>query len=256
MKEKDLLHSFIGVDLAWSGGNPSGLAAVIYDGKRAFLAAVDCRTSDEDIIEWIERHARETTWVGIDAPIIAPNLAKTARPVDRMVTSLFGRFHAGVYPGNRERCARPIRISEKLSLRGYSADPFCTGFRDRRQLEVFPHLVQVALLGRTRIVKYKKGTKGEKSQGLTELQRVIANSLPGLDPPLVSSEELEALLDSSPRRLKGKQRKALEDKIDALLCAYMTLYFWMWGEEKCQVFGDFRTGYIIGPKILRIEDRG
>ena len=254
MKEKDLRYSFIGLDLAWSERNPSGLAAVSYDGARALLSAADCSTSDEDIIEWIERHASETTWVGIDAPIIAPNLAKTARLVDRIISSLFGRFHAGVYPGNRERCARPIKISEKLCLKGFSADPFCARSRNRLQLEIFPHLVQVTLLGRKRIVKYKKGTREEKSQGLTELQCVIANYLFALDPPLDSSAELGALLDTPARQLKGRQLKALEDKIDALLCAYMSLYFWKWGEQKCRVFGDFTTGYIIGPKQTEIKN--
>ncbi|HWP58916.1 MAG TPA: DUF429 domain-containing protein [Candidatus Acidoferrales bacterium] len=256
MKEKDGLCSFIGIDLAWSERHPSGLALLTYNGDTAVLSAADCRTSDEDIIGWIEQHGKGPTWLGIDAPIIAPSPEKTARPVDRQVASLFGRFHAGVYPGNRERCARPIRISQKLSLQGYCVDPFCAHSPQRRQLEIFPHLAQVALFGARPIVKYKKGSRAEKCAGLTELQRAIAKSLAALDPPLVSSAELRALLEVAPRELRGKQLKALEDKIDALLCAYMALYFWRWGEEKCQVFGDVVTGYIIGPKIPRVQDGG
>jgi predicted RNase H-like nuclease len=248
MKEDSAPCTFIGVDLAWSKRNSSGLACLLYDGNRARLLASDCKTTDGEITSWIEGHTRRTTWLGIDAPIIAPNPPKTARPVDKIVSSLFGRFHAGVYPGNRERCARPIRLCRKLTARGFSPDPFSSGRRERVQLEIFPHLVQVALLARSRIIKYKKGAKLHRAKGLKELQRTIAEYLPRLTPPLKDSANLHALLGADPRMLKGKQLKALEDQVDALLCAYMTLYFWFWGEEKCQVFGDLASGYIIGPK--------
>src|SRR5262245_5325213 len=249
MKENAAPCTFIGVDLAWSERNPSGLACLLYDGNRARLLASDCKTADGEIISWIEGHARRTTWLGIDAPIIAPNPPKTARLVDKIVSSLFGRYHAGVYPGNCERCARPIRLCRKLAARGFSPDPFSRGRRERVQLEIFPHLVQVALLARPRIIKYKKGARLHRAQGLKELQRTIAEYLPRLIPPMKYSANLRALLSVDPRMLKGKQLKALEDQVDALLCAYMTLYFWFWGEEKCQVFGDLASGYIIGPRL-------
>src|SRR5262249_26228159 len=156
------------------------LACLLFDGNRARFLASDCKTTDGEIISWIEGYARRTTWLGIDAPIIAPNPSKTARPVDKIVSSLFGRFHAGVYPGNRERCARPIRLCRKLSARGFSPDPFSSARCERVQLEIFPHLVQVVLLARSRIIKYKKGTKFQRAQGLKELQRTIAEYLPKL----------------------------------------------------------------------------
>ena len=67
-------------------------------------------------------------------------------------------------------------------------------------------------------------------------------------PPLLPSKPLTDLLSQNPGSLKGKGLKALEDKLDALLCAYMTLYFWTWRNERCELFGDLKTGYIIGPK--------
>jgi len=48
--------------------------------------------------------------------------------------------------------------------------------------------------------------------------------------------------------LRGKGLKGLEDRIDALMCAYMTFYFWYWRERRCEVIGDLMTGYIIGPR--------
>ena len=248
------LRSFIGLDLAWSDRNPSGLAHLVSDGKRGLLLATDHLASDEEIIGWIEERSESTTWIGIDAPIIAPNPPKTSRPADKIVTSLFGRFHAGVYPGNRERCARPIRLSKKLERRGFSPDPFLSSRSGKRQLEIFPHLVQIAFFGKKRIIKYKKGDTEQKRKGLRTLQKTIARFLPKQNPPLLSSHLLRALLQQNPKKLSGGNLKGLEDRIDALLCAYMTLYFWTWRDAKCAVFGDSKTGYIIGPKADRDRD--
>ena len=247
------LKSFIGLDLAWSDRNPSGLAHLIFDGQGGILLATDRLTLDEEIIGWIEERVGETTWVGIDAPIIAPNPPKTSRPADKIVTSLFGRFHAGVYPGNRERCTRPIRLSKKLERQGFSPDPFLPSRSGRRQLEIFPHLVQIALFGRRRIIKYKKGNVKQKREGVRTLQQTIAEFLPRESPPLLSSQPFIELLSQNPKGLRGSKLKGLEDKLDALLCAYMTLYFWTWGEERCEVFGDLKGGYIIGPRLRRTQ---
>lgn len=240
--------SFMGIDLAWSDRNPSGLAHLVLCGQGCFLLSTGRLTSDEEILSWVLGRSQRTAWIGIDAPIIAPNPPKTSRPVDRIVTSLFGRFHAGVYPGNRERCARPIRLSKRLAARGFSADPLLPSRSGRRQLEIFPHLVQIGLFRRKRIIKYKKGSRDQKRKGLKTLQRTIAGLLPRQTPPLLSSRSLVELLSENPRDLRGARLKGLEDRLDALLCAYMTAYYWVWGEQRCEVLGDLKGGYIIGPR--------
>ncbi|HET8564623.1 MAG TPA: DUF429 domain-containing protein [Candidatus Binatia bacterium] len=250
--------TFIGIDLAWSDRNPTGLAHLVFDGKAAELLATAHLVSDQEIIDWISMRAQKTTWLGIDGPIIAPNPAKTSRPADKLVSSLFGRFHAGVYPGNQEKCVRPIRLCNKLMTHGFSPDPFLPLRGGKRQLEIFPHLAQIALFGTKRIIKYKKGGVDYKRHGLKLFQCAIA-TLTNKNPPLCSSRLLRELLTQDPDRLSGRELKGLEDRLDALLCAYMTLYFWQRGEEQCAVYGDLKTGYIIGPKQIekksRIEDR-
>jgi predicted RNase H-like nuclease len=42
--------------------------------------------------------------------------------------------------------------------------------------------------------------------------------------------------------------KALEDKLDALLCAYIGAHWWYWGIERNLVLGDRTTGYIVIPQ--------
>ena len=133
--------NFIGVDLAWSDRNPTGLAHLLFDGRWLVLQATERLTTDGELLSWIRERTNGTTWLGIDAPFIAPNPPKTSRPVDKEITSRFGRYHAGVYPGNRERCARAIRIARKLRSRGFSPDPSLPCRTGKRQLEIFPHLV-------------------------------------------------------------------------------------------------------------------
>ncbi|MEM8545413.1 MAG: hypothetical protein AAGF66_15655 [Cyanobacteria bacterium P01_H01_bin.119] len=41
--------------------------------------------------------------------------------------------------------------------------------------------------------------------------------------------------------------KALEDKLDSLVCAYVAAHWWYWGTEKNWVLGDRDRGYIIVP---------
>ena len=246
------MATFIGIDLAWSDRNPTGMAHLVFDGKAATLLATAHLVSDDEIMDWIRMRAQKTTWLGIDGPIIAPNRAKTCRPADKLVTSLFGRFHAGVYPGNQEKCARPIRLCNKLMSHGFSPDPFLPARGGKRQLEIFPHLAQIALFGTKQIIKYKKGSVAQKRYGLKLFQRAIA-TLTKKNPPLCPSRLLLELLTQDPESLSGRQLKGLEDRLDALLCAYMTLYFWQRGQQKCAVYGDLETGYIIGPKQTETE---
>jgi len=43
--------------------------------------------------------------------------------------------------------------------------------------------------------------------------------------------------------------KALEDQLDALLCAYIGAHWWYWGIERNLVLGDRTTGYIVIPQL-------
>ena len=241
--------NFIGIDLAWGNRNPTGLAHLVSEGAGCRLVRSDWRTTDEEILEWVEAYGGEDVWLGIDAPIIAKNPPGTSRPVDKEVSKRFGRFHAGVYPANLERCERPVRLCRKLRCRGFSSNPRLPSRGGRRQLEVFPHLVQVAFFQREQhIIKYKKGPVSARQAGLSEFQTAIGTYLtqdsPRQDSRLIPSLALSRLLDKDPVALRGAALKSLEDRLDALLCAYTAFYFHTWG-ERCEIIGDHAQGYII-----------
>jgi predicted RNase H-like nuclease len=234
----------LGLDLAWRAHNPSGAVALRWRAD-GVLHAVHAATlgSDEAILQWIDRIVPEgPALIAIDAPLIAPNGPGTARPVDRLVSSRFGRFDAGAYPANREVAARPVGLARRLSDVGWSLDPAHAVGTGRCAIEVYPHAATVGLFGLDRIVKYKKGSATERRQGLERLQGLLLRYLPMLDPPI----EPPAWVDVS--TLRGRMRKALEDRLDAWVCAAMAAVF-LARRDECEVLGDVTHGYIVVPRL-------
>lgn len=60
---------------------------------------------------------------------------------------------------------------------------------------------------------------------------------------------LDELLSVDLAGLRGKNLKAHEDRLDALCCAYLAYYFWFWGPDRNEIFGDAETGYIANPRL-------
>lgn len=237
------------MDLAWSERNPSGLALGRLVDRKLVVAEAEYLTTDMELARWIRSRAHGPSLIAIDAPIIAPNPAGTAREADRLMTRRFGRFHAGVYPANRERCARPIRLSRKLEQMGFTPNPeMHPGPAARLQLEFYPHSSLVALLGLPRIIKYKKGPVAARQHGLRQLQNAIRR-LGLLEPRLEPSPVLRSLLEANPSNLAGRSLKRLEDQLDALLLSYLAAYYWCWGLSRCEVLGDQRGGYIVTVRL-------
>ena len=64
------------------------------------------------------------------------------------------------------------------------------------------------------------------------------------------TELLRKLLSTDLSELAGHALKNYEDSIDAVFCAYLAFYFWYWGGERNELFGDARSGYILHPKMV------
>ena len=114
--------------------------------------------------------------------------------------------------------------------------------KGRFQIEIHPHAASVSLFGLTQIVKYKRGLRDAKARELRRLRRLMLTRLPVENPALTL-------------RLPGVpatgNTKPVEDKIDAVLCAYIGAYWWHWGTERNCVFGSQEEGYIVVPKHMQ-----
>lgn len=240
---------FIGIDLAWSGRNKSGIA-LIEKRDVYILTKQEYLGPDEEIINFILGYKENKGCIiSIDAPLIAPNPPSTARKADREVSRDFARYKATTYPANRIRAKRPINLTKKLISFGFSVNPNFLPFATVYQLiEVYPHAACISLFHLPRIVSYKKGSLRQRQKGLASYQRLLSSELQKLNPPLHFDSDIERMLFfTDPYKLRGKRLKQFEDQLDGILCAYIGLYYWYWGRERVHVYGDIEEGYIIVP---------
>ncbi|MFK8184027.1 MAG: DUF429 domain-containing protein [Phormidesmis sp.] len=240
---------FIGVDLGWQSG-ASGLCYLALDGDSSrnstslVLKALDRQATVEEVLLWIDEMvpAGEPAVVAVDAPTLIPNETGMRVP-DRLAHKHFGKYHAGCYPANLGRpfAARLVKFGQDLEARGFVHAPMMEPRKvGRYQVEVFPHPAMVQLFNLPRILKYKKGRLAERRVALGELRSHILTQLPQQAPPLLITD-----LPAIPE--KGKALKALEDKLDSIICAYVAAHWWMWGIERNRTLGSCAEGYIVVP---------
>jgi predicted RNase H-like nuclease len=248
---------FIGLDLAWSPRNNS--AAVVLEAQGSSAQWIDHREElgdDEEIHSFLcSAAASGSALVAIDAPLIVPN-EKGGRPVDRQISRIFGRFHAGCYPANRNRgCARGEGLVDELRREGFVHHPyFEQRTSERTVFEVYPHPASIALFDLERTLKYKARsgrTIAFRRQQLSRLRDELL-TLSDAEPAMhvtvdVTTRELGAL--------RGRRFKRFEDLLDAAVCAYTAYHAWYWGPQGYEVYGDTSCGYILVPMTQRMRHR-
>ncbi len=239
---------FIGIDLGWKS-QPSGLCCLeLVDGNLNLLD-LDRLEAISEVLFWLDNcvHIQDSAIVAVDAPTIIPNLTGSRLP-DKLTHKYFERYHAGCYPANLGLAFadRTVSFGLELENRGFSHAPEITPQKlGRYQIEVFPHPAIVELFNLPLILKYKKGRILERRLELIKLHRYIVDILPTFKPALNLNSH-PVLFAEIPTT--GKALKALEDKLDSIICAYVGAYWWYWGKERNIVLGDRATGYIVVPR--------
>jgi predicted RNase H-like nuclease len=239
---------FVGVDLAWGGRRPSGLAVLDPDGH---AVAEGWATTDEDISEFLAAHDAGGAVVALDAPLVVGNPAGTRRACEAELQRRYGRAGAGPYPTNLGLLGGRVRAMELVRR---SDRPYVTVPRDPGRghgwwaVEVFPAPALVELGGLARAVRYKKGPPAARRAGLQVVAGIL-EELGGADPPL-RLDPAGALARELGRldRLRGAGLKAAEDLADAHVCAYVGLWWWAHGPAATLVAGDDATGAILVPR--------
>ena len=235
---------FVGLDLAWGEKNNTGVAVVDADGR---LLHVGAAHDDAGIEVAIEPYVSDDCLVAIDAPLIVNN-PTGSRPCEAALNRDFHSFEAGAHPANTTNPAlthpRAARIATTLTL-----DMNPASSSSRRAIEVYPHPATIALFGLEKTLKYKKGSFDTRRHDLLRLMTLIE----GLDqetPRLrvnhnMSWVELRKRVEAATRPV---QLDRDEDPVDAVLCAYVGLY-WYHRPEDVTIYGDYATGYIVTPTL-------
>lgn len=247
------MTTYIGVDLAWSRKNRSGLAAV--DESGVLLDLRDA-TEDEEILEWIAQYADDCL-VAIDAPIVVTNEAGQ-RPCERDVSAVFRRFNAGTHPTNlaKPEFADGSRALALCEQAGLEIDPATKA--TRRAIEVYPHPATITLFGLDVVIpyKHKSGRDFEDLQAsLIELVEHLESLREAVPPLVLDGSPAWAEAVSAIRSATQKSHlRSTEDRVDAVLCAYVGLLRNQ-APERTRVIGDVDSGYIVVPVDDRVRDQ-
>lgn len=240
---------FVGVDLAWSDNNQSGIV-VLKDDELALVGVVK---TDEEIIRAVTGVVgRASCLVAIDAPLVVPN-ESGSRLAEKEVNAAFRSYEAGAHPANRSwltRSSGRVRgedLVEQFAQVGIKHDPTSTGKKMRACFEVYPHPATVVLFGLEKTLKYKprqNRSYEERWVAFEEYQKHL-RALP--------LRGVADLLSRDVRQLRASALKAYEDRLDALLCAYVAYYAHRF-PDRMGLYGSLEEGYILTPKHHLLEE--
>ncbi|BDE06611.1 hypothetical protein WPS_18870 [Vulcanimicrobium alpinum] len=243
---------FLGLDLAWSAANPSGLAAL--DGEGTLFALRADLRGDDQILDWVRAHLGTGGGaIAIDMPTIVTNRSGR-RCCEAELARDFARHHAGPYPANLARFpdgGRARALLDRLRADGV-VETLEIAPHDRRTVafEAFPHPAAVRLFGLERVIPYKKKRRAWPAVlDAWARYRSLLGTLRDADPPLCIPAEL------LPARLPDSSKyKAWDDKIDAVMCAYVASFVWRHGTAsgRVVVYGDMDGGHIVVPACAAV----
>jgi len=285
---QELLHSILslevmlmlilGVDAAWSAGNPSGVALVEWkagEKPRLLLAARSyeeyCKAEPGQAIEWNVRvtgsipvfgrilkktqqeYQRKIEIIALDLPL-SPEPMLARRTCDNLVSSLYGKRGAAVHSPTDEQLSRISgKVFDQLTRRGYDLNLTAPAELPQRGLfmEVYPHIAIIELLQlpyrlpykvHKRSTYWKNATAPERLRNicgsLEALRLAIAENMAGVTELLPPISEVIDEAGCAVNVLKG-----YEDTLDAVVCGWMG-YKYACGEAVG--YGDHK-GMIWGP---------
>jgi len=193
-----------------------------------------------------------TISVCIDQPTIVPN-ETGMRPVEKTVARLISFAGGGVQPSNRgkqDMFGDGASIWTFRDSFGFNLDP-AKKASHLSLIEVYPSLALLAFnsdfLARKAGPKYNPANKSkftlEHWKAVCDTASEIAKSLAvdGASNVLTALRGLDA------------PRKRDQDRLDALLCALVGVY-WHRRPDECRVFGDVETGLILTPESPKMAE--
>ncbi|WP_322860493.1 DUF429 domain-containing protein [Mycobacterium europaeum] len=239
---------FAGVDLAWAGRNPTGVAVVDSGG---LLVHVGAAGDDAEVLAALSPYVRGDCLVAFDAPLVVTN-PTGQRPAEAALNRDFRRFEAGAHPANtaKPEFADGPRAARLAHAMGLDLDPRSSA--PRRAIEVYPHPATVVFFRLARTLKYK----AKPGRGIDQLKAELLVLMDGVEKLAHAAVPLHVAGHEDWVRLRHRvttaQRKSelrrAEDPVDAVVCAYVALF-----AQRCPadvtIYGDFATGCIVTPSL-------
>lgn len=251
---------FIGFDSAWTD-NPKARGAICALALRDDDASFEAPrlASFAEALAFIDAHRSTSgvTLIAIDQPTIVPNLT-SLRPVERVAASLISWLGGGVQPANRGRVGMFCDASPIWSfLRALDVthDPLKarSASDGLHVIEVFPALALPTLnqdfFGRNAAPKYNPARRRKfRMQDWRSVALSAARWFEG-----------EGFGDASKwcRDAACIERlcKADQDRLDAMLCLLIALWWRRGAPESSVMLGCTESGYIVTPASHDVRAR-
>lgn len=239
---------FAGVDLAWAGRNPTGVAVVDAAGR---LVHVGAAGDDADVLAALSPYVQGDCLVAFDAPLVVTN-PTGQRPAEAALGRDFRRYEAGAHPANtaKPEFADGPRAARLARAMGLDMDPRSPA--RRRAIEVYPHPATVVLFRLARTLKYK----AKPGRGVDQLKSELLLLMDGIERLAQAAVPLHVMDHEDWVRLRKRvttarrksELRSAEDPVDAVVCAYVALYAQRRPGD-ATIYGDFATGYIVTPSL-------
>ena len=245
--------TFIGLDLAWTTRNESGICWL----EGATRDTLRC-TRLEAAVRDTESLADEIS--AVEGPVVvtidAPVLYTPKRWAEREIGRRFGRYKASAHSwhaATKRGYRAGVDLGEALEARGFALDPkpLLNGDRPQRAaVEVYPHTIHARLFGLAERLPYKPGRRRRVAFRREVMQRdqdhlrsLIEREAPGV---LDCSDVQRALVPETAQSSRGRALKRLDDTLDGLTCALAAWLLWK-EPERWEMIGDL-NGYIVAPR--------
>ncbi len=247
------MPTFIGLDLAWTTKNESGICWLVGD-SRENLRCIRLETSVCETEHLAEELAavEGPAVITIDAPVLYTPERWSEREIGRRFAKYKFGAHSAHAAYNRGYTAG-IDLGRAIRPHGFELDPYAllNGNRSGRfAVEVFPHTIHVILFGLAERLPYKR-KKGRNTEFLQRMMQEYQGHLRALIerecPRVLEHPAVQSVLDpANAEDVRGQALKRLDDTLDGLTCAISA--WLMWDQpERWEVLGDL-NGYIVVPK--------
>ena len=259
------MRSVLGIDAAWTHGEPSGVALVeetIVSKWKCLGVAPSYDTftglANRRSIEWqsayfngsvpdgdqvlqasVQLSGNEPDVITVDMPVSKVEIPGR-RPADNAISVAFGRHRAGTHsPSSQRPGLIGSQLSNSLAARGFPlATTSITTGSPSKLVEVYPHPSLIRLMGTDTRLPYKQGNSTKYWPGTDVRTRIgklldiygsileaLARSISDINLKLPSPNDVPSLA----------HLKRYEDAIDALICSWTGIEYL---EGRAEPFGD------------------
>lgn len=259
------MRSVLGIDAAWTRGQPSGVALISETEATGWkcLAVAPSYTAFVDLaqghtIDWESERFRgslpdadeilkaSTAITGKNPDVIAIDMPVSSveftsrRTADNSVSAAFGKYQAAAHSPSSQRPGRlGSQLSVSLAARGYPVANSSTKIGSTPMLvEVYPHPSLIRLMNVEKRLPYKHGKSTKYWPGADILSRK-SNLLSIYASILMELSRFVADIDLNLPSVNDvpslAHLKRYEDAIDALVCGWTGIEYL---ENRAEPFGD------------------